>query len=139
LQDVAVKGLIELRGRHAPLLDLVVGSVLLLENAPHVQPVELRLPQDAAPMPMLEFVDSNGVRWRVWNTVPTARTSRSGEFDRGWLTFESAVGLKRLAPIPPNWEMATPDRLELMCRAATEVVRRTRDPEARPDADPESP
>jgi hypothetical protein len=84
---------------------------------------------------MLEFVDSNGVTWRVWNTIPTARATLSGEFDRGWLTFESAVGLRRLAPIPPNWEAATPDRLELMCRAATEPARRTRDPDRPLDSD----
>jgi hypothetical protein len=90
-------------------------------------------------MPMLEFLDSNGVTWRVWNTVPTSRASRSGEFEGGWLTFESTAGLKRLAPVPPNWETSTSDRLELMCRAAVEVLRRTRDPEARADADPESP
>lgn len=76
-------------------------------------------------MPILEFVDSNGITWRVWNTVPTARTSLSGEFERGWLTFESEAVLKRLAPVPPNWEASLPDRLELMCRAATEVPRRT--------------
>jgi hypothetical protein len=75
---------------------------------------------------MLEFVDSNGVTWRVWNTVPIARTSLSGEFERGWLTFESGDALKRLAPVPPNWETSPPDRLELMCRAASEVSRRTR-------------
>jgi hypothetical protein len=85
------------------------------------------LPQARPSMPILEFVDSNGVAWRVWNTVPTTRTSRSGELERGWLTFESAAGLRRLAPIPPNWEVATLDRLELMCRAASEVPRRTRD------------
>jgi hypothetical protein len=76
---------------------------------------------------MLEFVDSDGVAWRVWNTVPTARTTLSGEFERGWLTFESATTLKRLAPIPPNWESAEPDRLELMCRAASETTRRIRE------------
>jgi hypothetical protein len=87
-------------------------------------------------MPVLEFVDANGVRWRVWNTVPTRRTSLGGEFDRGWLTFESATQRRRLAPIPRNWESATPERLELMCRAATEVARRTRDPDKpiEPDA-----
>jgi hypothetical protein len=87
-------------------------------------------------MPMLEFIDSNGVTWRVWKTVPTTRTSRSGEFERGWLTFESDAALKRLAPVPANWEASTPDRLELMCRAAAEVPRRTRDPDAGADADP---
>jgi hypothetical protein len=90
-------------------------------------------------MPMLEFVDSNGVTWRVWNTVPTARTSLSGEFERGWLTFESGATLKRLAPIPPDWEMSRPDRLELMCRAAVEVPRRTRtDQDTETSAEPES-
>jgi hypothetical protein len=91
-------------------------------------------------MPMLEFVDSNGVTWRVWNTVPSVRTTLGGEFEHGWLTFESALGLRRLAPIPSKWESAAPERLELMCRAAVEVTRRTRDPDRpiEPDA-PEEP
>jgi hypothetical protein len=76
---------------------------------------------------MLEFVDSNGVTWRVWNTVPSVRTL-SGEFERGWLTFESPTELRRLAPVPTNWESAGPERLELMCRAASEVPRRTGPP-----------
>ena len=89
---------------------------------------------------MLEFIDSNGVSWRVWNTVPTTRTSLSGEFERGWLTFESAGALKRLAPIPPAWEASTPDRLELMCRAATDVPRRTRaESESSADVEPGRP
>jgi hypothetical protein len=77
-------------------------------------------------MPILEFVDSNGVTWRVWNTVPSTRTSVSGEFDKGWLTFESESGRRRLVPVPPNWASAPPERLELMCRAATEVLRRSK-------------
>lgn len=76
-------------------------------------------------MPILEFIDSTGVAWRVWNTVPSARTTLSGEFERGWLTFESAAGLRRLAPVPQGWERAQADKLELMCRAASEVPRRT--------------
>jgi hypothetical protein len=91
-------------------------------------------------MPMLEFLDSNGVTWRVWNTVPMARSSLSGEFERGWLTFESATTLKRLAPVPPNWETSTSDRLELMCRAAVEVPRRTRPAgDTETDIEPETP
>ncbi len=100
--------------------------MLPLEKALAVFAVELCLPLGPRVMAMLEFVDSNGVTWRVWNTVPTARTSLSGEFERGWLTFESAAALKRLAPVPPNWEDSPPDRLELMCRAASAVPRRTR-------------
>jgi hypothetical protein len=77
-------------------------------------------------MPILEFIDSSGIAWRVWNTVPSARTTLSGEFERGWLTFESpSGGLRRLAPVPADWERAQPEKLELMCRAASEVARRT--------------
>lgn len=113
--------------------------MLPLENALSVPVVEPRLPKPRDVMPMLEFVDSNGVTWRVWNTVPTARTSLSGEFERGWLTFESAATLRRLAPIPADWEMSAPNRLELMCRAAVEVPRRTRTDESpETSAEPES-
>jgi len=77
-------------------------------------------------MPIIEFMDSSGVTWRVWQTVPTSRTSVSGEFENGWLTFESPTGRKRLAPVPANWDAASPDRLELMCRAATDVARRSK-------------
>jgi hypothetical protein len=62
----------------------------------------------------------------VWQTVPTTRTSVSGEFENGWLTFESPTGRKRLTPVPANWDAASADRLELMCRAATEVARRSK-------------
>ena len=57
----------------------------------------------------------------------------------GWLTFQSAAMRKRLAPIPRGWEEATTERLELMCRAAEAVQRRsgetslTRDPDAPAD------
>ena len=88
-------------------------------------------------MAILEFVDSNAVKWRVWNTVPSSRGSLSGEFEQGWLTFESDVGRRRLAPIPPNWEAAAPDRLELMCRAATDAPRRSGATTADPDAEQE--
>jgi hypothetical protein len=49
----------------------------------------------------------------------------SGEFEHGWLTFESATSLRRCTPIPRGWETAAPDRLELYCRAGTETRRQT--------------
>jgi hypothetical protein len=73
---------------------------------------------------MLEFTDSNGVMWRVWNTVPSTRATLSGEYEKGWLTFESAVGRRRLAPVPTDWDTAPVARLELMCRAATDAAAR---------------
>jgi hypothetical protein len=88
---------------------------------------------------MREFTDSAGVAWRVWSTVPRADAVYDESLRSGWLTFESADTRKRLVPIPRGWEDATPERLDLMCRAA-EVVRLRRgkspltpDPDA-PDA-----
>jgi hypothetical protein len=74
-------------------------------------------------MAVREFVDSSGVKWRVWNTRPSRGEMLSGEFEHGWLTFQSDVSLRRCTPIPPNWETAPPERLEQLCRAATETRR----------------
>jgi hypothetical protein len=77
-----------------------------------------------------EFLDSKGVSWRVWSTIPSAASRLGGGFARGWLTFErtsppnaaKAFPLRRLVPIPPDWEEATENRLELLCRSAEEVT-----------------
>lgn len=74
-------------------------------------------------MAVREFVDSRGVKWRVWNTRPSRGEMLSGEFEHGWLTFESASSLRRCTPIPADWEAASPDRLESLCRMASETRR----------------
>jgi hypothetical protein len=74
-------------------------------------------------MAVREFIDSKGVKWRVWNTRPSRGEMLSGEFEHGWLTFESAFSLRRCTPIPPGWETAPPERLEQLCRMATETRR----------------
>jgi hypothetical protein len=68
----------------------------------------------------------------VWATTPRAGVVYGETLKDGWLTFESATSRRRLAPIPPGWQEAPLERLQLMCRAA-EPVRRTPDPDA-PDA-----
>jgi hypothetical protein len=77
-----------------------------------------------------EFVDSDGLSWRVWTTVPSAGTHLRGGFEHGWLTFETTTGgatrLRRLVPVPRDWESVDDSRLELMCKAADEVSRFTR-------------
>jgi hypothetical protein len=90
-------------------------------------------------MPIREFMDSAGVAWRVWATIPQVDAVYDEPLRSGWLTFESAGVRKRLAPIPRGWDVAPLKRLQLMCRAA-EIVRRatgtsplTPDPDA-PDA-----
>jgi hypothetical protein len=74
-----------------------------------------------------EFLDSNGISWRVWSTVPSAGTRLRGGFDQGWLTFERTSHqtntLRRLVPIPTDWETASESKLELMCHSAEEVTR----------------
>lgn len=85
-----------------------------------------------------EFFDSDGQAWRVWSTVPVAGSRLRGGFDQGWLTFECTTPnvdhpLRRLCPIPPDWETAPENRLDLMCRAAVEVERPSR-ARAQPEA-----
>ena len=76
-------------------------------------------------MAIRDFTDSAGVAWRVWDTIPRLGAAYDERRRGGWLTFENGVGRRRrLAPIPPGWENASPERLDLMCRAA-ETVRRT--------------
>ena len=78
-------------------------------------------------MAIREFTDAMGVTWRVWRTKPRAGSVYDETLRGGWLTFESSQGRRRLAPIPSGWVDATPERLDLMCRAA-EVVQRTSRP-----------
>ncbi|HKO15877.1 MAG TPA: hypothetical protein VJU87_06540 [Gemmatimonadaceae bacterium] len=96
-----------------------------------------------------EFVDSSGASWRVWSTEPLLSGHLDGGFANGWLTFERLVAgadspspsVRRMAPIPRDWESVSDERLELMCRAAEEVLRRIADPATRPPASdgPDSP
>jgi hypothetical protein len=74
-------------------------------------------------MPIREFIDSSGIRWVVWSTVP-AFGSGLGSLEGGWLTFDSRVARRRLAPIPEGWGEASTSALERWCRTAV-TVRRT--------------
>lgn len=66
------------------------------------------------------FRDINGIEWRVSQVSPNAASSDAEE---GWLSFEAGMTERRLTPAPKNWESATIQRLEQMCRIAT-VTRR---------------
>ena len=74
-------------------------------------------------MAVREFVDSKGVTWRVWNTRPSRGEMLSGEYEHGWLTFESATSLRRCTPVPRGWETASAQELERMCLATPETRR----------------
>ena len=77
-------------------------------------------------MPSKNFTDASGMSWRVWNTIPVSGAVINPGFDKGWLTFESDAGaLRRLAPIPPDWENLPANRLIELLQRANEVPRHT--------------
>jgi hypothetical protein len=86
-------------------------------------------------MAIRDFTDSAGIKWRVWSTTPGPGAVFEQSHKAGWLTFESADTRRRLAPIPRGWEDAPVERLELMCRAAEVVRRRTGELPMTPDPD----
>lgn len=84
------------------------------------------------------FTDSTGVEWRVWEVVPSraaigtsaqtqSRTSLSATpYANGWLCFESESEKRRLAPIPPGWELGAPIDIAGLLEQATPVHTRPR-------------
>ena len=87
-------------------------------------------------MALREFIDKRGVKWKAWDISPdsvhpvTRLEFVVGEFQDGWLAFESAHERRRVADYPGNW-MELPDAdLEELCALATpipppEIVDRT--------------
>jgi hypothetical protein len=65
------------------------------------------------------FTDPRGVEWRVWSTVPSNVGAVAPDLRMGWLSFDSGSERRRVSPIPPGWEEASDERLELICRIAT--------------------
>ncbi|HEY4734533.1 MAG TPA: hypothetical protein VIH53_08285 [Gemmatimonadaceae bacterium] len=47
----------------------------------------------------------------------------ASEFSDGWLCFESEGEKRRLAPVPPEWDQAGPDKLSGWLQAARRVVK----------------
>lgn len=86
-----------------------------------------------------EFTDRTGTKWRVFDVNPTlvsGELATDAERERvhafpskahadGWLCFESPNEKRRLAPIPPEWEICDPSRLEEFCGCAGYVSRVT--------------
>ena len=80
-------------------------------------------------MPLREFTDSTGRRWRVWDIRPEQMHAATRAEDHlqnvinGWLAFEPATGgeKRRLAPIPAKWETAPESELEAMLERAEQA------------------
>ena len=75
-------------------------------------------PAGAEPEKIREIVDRSGRAWRVWE-VPREQLDRTrpgayaGDFEQGWLCFESATGeeRRRLPSYPANWRSLPDARL----------------------------
>jgi hypothetical protein len=76
-----------------------------------------------------QIEDDRGVRWDVFAVRPSQHEGRSPVQERfrdGWLTFDSGVETRRVAPIPVEWELLGPDELLRLCAAAETALRRVR-------------
>lgn len=47
-------------------------------------------------------------------------------YEHGWLAFDSSVGSRRLAPIPPDWETLAESALLSLCNRGTDASRTRR-------------
>jgi hypothetical protein len=84
-----------------------------------------------------EFTDRDAKQWRVWAVIPTQtrgskRESPLGDFEGGWLVFETLDGnsRKRLPHFPANWRTMSDSKLQELLGLAVEAP--TRQLESRP-------
>ena len=81
-------------------------------------------------MALRDFVDQDGVEWRVWSVTidqiysQGVRAGFLGALQDGWLCFEAASERRRLAAYPPNWYDMSNDELVELLGQATPVPRR---------------
>jgi hypothetical protein len=83
-------------------------------------------------VPIREFIDSQGVKWRVWQTYPARGAAHPPSLRDGWLTFECTDCRKRLVPIPEGWEYVEIGELERLCKTADETKRGRNSPPSSP-------
>ena len=88
---------------------------------------EPRLPDNAIPHRV--FDDERATRWHVFAVRRASDTADRAQlpeaYRAGWLVFESADELRRLAPIPDDWESLPIDALRHLCQEAAAAPRRT--------------
>jgi hypothetical protein len=70
--------------------------------------------------------DAFDIQWTVIAVRPSAsKSSLSGPYQSGWLSFDSGQETRRLAPIPENWVQLSDAELARLA-ASAKVARRTR-------------
>ena len=79
------------------------------------------------------FEDSSGTTWEVFEVRRTSEAPGgvSHGLEKGWLTFVSTEGKRRLAPFPVEWREAAVPELERLC-ASARLANPPRFDEARP-------
>ena len=74
------------------------------------------------------FDDIRGKRWHVYAVHPSSagaeRVALPEGFREGWLTFESAEEMRRVAPIPEGWDELPIDDLRQLCHKAPATPKR---------------
>ena len=92
-----------------------------------------------------EFTDREGRAWRVWKVTPSQtraarREANLGEFEHGWLAFETLdEDLRRRLPhYPVDWAAMSDEKLQDLRGQALEAPRRRAEPR-RPDNRSEPP
>lgn len=74
------------------------------------------------------FDDDNGVRWDAFAVHPSGATAGRGAlpdpYQKGWLSFTSAMETRRLAPIPEGWTELSDDGLRMLFAMAEIAPRR---------------
>jgi hypothetical protein len=81
-------------------------------------------------MAVRDFVDAAGVSWKVWPVIPevlqpkTAAEDYLGEYETGWLCFESVAERRRLPEYPKNWEQLSEAELRALLHVAAIVPHR---------------
>ncbi len=82
-------------------------------------------------MAVRDFVDENGVSWKVWPVTPHAFKPRTaaedylGDYGDGWLCFESVAERRRLAQYPRDWSNRNDGELSGLLKGAAVVPTRT--------------
>jgi hypothetical protein len=81
-------------------------------------------------MAVRHVVDAQGVAWVVWPVIPealhpkTAAEDYLGEYEGGWLCFESAKERRRLPDYPDDWERLPDEELCALLHVAAIVPKR---------------
>jgi len=74
------------------------------------------------------FDDIRGKRWRAFAVYPSSATVQRAAlpeaFRHGWLSFESADEMRRVAPVPENWQALSIDELQQLCFRAGSAPKR---------------